>query len=380
MLEAFVRWIRAYYHRAHEVIHLHETYVSDTEYKYIKDCLDSRMVSTVGAYVQQLEDKVKAYTGVSYAVAMVNGTSALHLALTLADVQLGDLVITSPFTFVATGNAILYTGAKPLFIDIDQHTLGLSPHHLRKFLEDETISQSNGFRYHKFSGARLAACVPVHTFGHPAQIDQLVAICAEYRIPLVEDAAAALGSWYQQKHTGTYGVAGIFSFNGNKIVTAGGGGMLVTNHPELADQALHLSTQAKIKEDYGYWHDQMGYNYRMPSINAALGCAQMEHIDMIIEARKKLAAAYQEFFSSFGNTLVRAPAQADSNYWMHAVFCKSRKDRDSFVQYTHEQGIHTRPAWQLLPRFPMFADCPSGSLRNATYVEDHLACLPSIFV
>lgn len=354
--------------------------MGDAEYNYIKDCLNSRMVSSVGSYVKKLEDMVKKYTGAPYAVATVNGTSALHLALMLVDVQPGDLVITSPFTFVATGNAILYTGAKPLFIDIDRQTLGLSPRNLLRFLQRETIKQSNGFRYHKHSGARLAACVPVHTFGHPARVDALAAICSEYHIPLIEDAAAALGSWYKKKHAGTYGAAGIFSFNGNKIVTAGGGGMLVSTYKEIADKALHLSTQARISENYGYWHDQTGYNYRMPGINAALGCAQMSYIDHIIQARKKLAEDYQDFFSAFGSMLFKAPPHADSNYWMHTVICKNKKDRDNFVRYTNEKGVHTRPAWQLLPRFPMFADCPSGSLENAAYIEEHLACLPSIVV
>ncbi len=376
MFEAFVGWIRQYAQRPQAAIPLHETYVADHEYNIIKDCLDSRTVSSVGSYVEVLEQRICRLTGARYATAVVNGTSGLHIALLITGVQAGDLVITSPFSYVATGNAIRYTGAEPVFLDIDRHTLGLSPQHLADFLEKQAVRKPDG-SYHRGSGRRIAACLPVHAFGHPAAIDEIVAICTHYGIPVIEDAAESLGSYYKERHTGTWGSAGVFSFNGNKIVTCGGGGMVVTHDRKLAAKARHLTTQAKVREKYSYYHDQVGYNYRMPNLNAALGCAQMESIEYRLEQRKALAAAYRRFFATYDVTFFQAPLQAASNYWMQAVILESEKQRDDFVQFTNERGIHTRPAWRLLHRFPMFSTYEAGSLTEAVFIEKQVACLPS---
>ncbi len=378
MLEEFVRWIRAYYQRPEGVIHLHETFITDNEHNYIKDCLNSRIVSSIGSYVESLEQRICEFTGAPHAVAMVNGTSALHLALLLCGIQPGDLIITQPFTFVATGNAIRYASADPVFVDIDRQTLGMSPHALADFLERQTIRQSNGFRYHKSSGRRIGACLPVHAFGHPVDMEGIMKICSAFQLPVIEDAAEALGSWHQQQHVGTWGMVGVFSFNGNKVVTSGGGGMLVTQDPDLASAALHLSRQAGTKENYSYWYDAVGYNYRMPNINAALGCAQMENLKIRLQKRKELTDAYQLFFAPYKLPVWQSPPQGVSNYWMQALRFPTEKERNKFVQYTNEQGIHTRPAWRLLSRFPMFANCYTGSLENAEFIEKHVACLPSV--
>lgn len=380
MFEAFVHWVRKYYQRPEGIIHLHESLITENDYNYIKDCLNSRIVSSVGSYVDQLEQRICKFTNASYAVATINGTSALHISLLLAGVQPGELVITTPFTYVATGNAILYTGADPLFLDIDRQTLGLSPKKLNDFLDKGTFRKSDGHRYHKVSGKRIAACLPVHAFGHPAAMEEITSTCSGFHIPVIEDAAEALGSWYKNKHAGTWGLAGIFSFNGNKLITSGGGGMIVTQHQEFAAQALHLTTQARIKENYGYFHDYLGYNYRMPNLNAALGCAQMDNVDSILQKTAHLTEAYRKFFQPYGVSVIKAPLHADSNYWMQAIMLKSEEERDNFVQYTNEQEVHTRPAWQLLHRFPMFASCFCDELENAEYIEKHVACLPSTVV
>ncbi len=377
MFEAFVHWIRQYAQRPEAAIPLHETYIADQEYNIIKDCLQSRTVSSVGSYVEALEQRICSLTGSRYAAAVVNGSSGLHIALLITGVQAGDLVITSPFSYVATGNAIRYTGAEPVFLDIDRHTLGLSPQHLTNFLEKQAVRKADGCCYHQASGRRIAACLPVHAFGHPAAIDEIVAVCTTYGIPVIEDAAESLGSYYKQRHTGAWGSVGVFSFNGNKVVTCGGGGMVVTNDRRLAEEARHLTTQAKVREKYSYYYDQIGYNYRMPNLNAALGCAQMERIDYRLEQRKALAAAYRRFFAAYDVNFFQAPPQAVSNYWMQAVVLESEKRRDDFVRFTNERGIHTRPAWLLLHRFPMFSAYDAGSLSEAVFVEKHVACLPS---
>ena len=277
-------------------INLHEPRFIGNEKKYLAECIDSTFVSYVGAFVTSFEERIKAYTGAKYAVAMANGTLAQHLALRVCGVVHDDEVITQALTFVATANAITYIGAHPIFLDSDTDTLGLSPEKLFTFLKNETLKKADGFNYNKKSGRRISACIPVHVFGHPARIDDIVQICNDNNILVIEDAAESLGSFYQSKHTGTFGLASVLSFNGNKTITTGGGGMLLTNNEAIATSAKHLSTTAKIPHAWAFEHDEIGYNYRMPNINAALGCAQMETLDLFLTKKREQAHLYAAFF------------------------------------------------------------------------------------
>ena len=335
------------------------------------------MVSTAGTLTDTFEQKVSEYTGSAYATATVSGTSALHLALLAVGVQPDDWVITQPFTFVATANAIRYLSANPLFVDIDPDTLGLSARKLAEFLETAAEVDDQGTCRHRATRRRIAACLPVHTFGHPTQIDEIVSVCQRYGIPVVEDAAAGLGSQYQGKQVGTWGRAGVFSFNGNKIVTCGGGGAVVTDDPGLAERIRHLATQAKVKEAFRSTYDAVGYNYRMPSLNAALGLAQWENLDRMLAEKQRLATAYRTFFRKEGITWVESPENAESNYWLNAVLFPGEAKRDRFVQATNQQGIYTRSAWPLLHQLPMFTSEHHGNLERAAWVEKRLANLPS---
>ena len=335
------------------------------------------MVSTAGTLTDAFEQKISEYIGCTYAIATVSGTSALHVALLAVGVQANDWVITQPFTFVATANAIRYSGASPLFVDIDRDTLGLSPQKLAEFLATTAEVNNQGVCMHRPTQRRIAACLPVHTFGHPARADEIVAICQQYRIPVVEDAAAGLGSQYQERPVGTFGRAGVFSFNGNKIVTCGGGGAVVTDDSAVAERVRHLTTQAKVKDHFRYTYDAIGYNYRMPSLNAALGLAQWEHIDLILAEKKRLAQAYSSFFRQEEATWVGGLDNAVSNYWLNALLFSDETQRNRFVQQTNQQRIYTRSAWPLLHQLPMFASHHHGNLEQAAWVEKRLANLPS---
>jgi aminotransferase in exopolysaccharide biosynthesis len=316
------------------------------------------------------------YTGAKYAIATVNGTAALHMSLILADVQRDDLVITQPVSFVATCNSISYIGASPLFVDIDLDTLGMSPTKLEHFLCEKTIVK-NGRCYHKETGRKISACVPMHTFGHPVNIDKIADLCQEYHIALVEDAAESIGSKYKDKHTGTFGLVGAFSFNGNKTITCGGGGCIITNDQNLAKFAKHLTTQAKVPHKWDFVHDHIGYNYRMPNINAALACAQMEKLDEFIIAKRKLAAKYHSFFSGMGIKFVIEPDGSYSNYWLNAVILDSKEQRDTFLTESNNSNIMTRPLWRLTNKLEMFKDCICENLDNSEYIESRLVNLPS---
>ena len=369
----FVSFIRAYYQRPRGEIHLIETPIFGHEHKYMKECLDSQQVSTVGPLVEQFEQQLAEYVNSPYAVATVNGTSALHLSLLSLGVQADDWVIAPPFTFVATANAIRYTGAHPLFVDIEADTLGLSPEKLADFLQQEAVVDDHGQCLHRQTRRRIAACMPVHTFGHPAKIDQIVELCEQYYIPVVEDAAEGLGSTYQEgRSVGTFGKIGVFSFNGNKLVTCGGGGALVTHDRALAERARHLSTQAKVQHRY----DAVGFNYRMPNLNAALGLAQWEKLPFMLAEKRALAEAYAYFFQERA-PLMTEPAQAHSNYWLNAILLSSPAERDAFVRQTHQQQVYIRPAWTLLHSLPMFASQYHANLDYAIFIEKHVATLPS---
>jgi len=358
-------------------IHLHEPIFIGNEKKYLNDCIDTTFVSSVGKYVTQFEEMISAFSGVNYAVATANGTSALHIALEIVGVDEYCEVITQPLTFVATANAISYCRAKPVFVDVDRDTLGLSPLKLKEFLDKFASLNNNGDCVNQSSGKVIKACVPMHTFGNPCKIDEIVEICNVYNIAVVEDAAEALGSYYKRQHTGSFGKVGIFSFNGNKIITTGAGGMLVTNDEKLALKARHLTTTAKVAHPYEYVHDQIGYNYRLTNIAAAIGVAQMENIELFLKQKRKLARAYETFFEQTGIEYVKEPANCQSNFWLNSIVLNDRKIRDDFLGYAIQKGILARPIWTLMNRLDMFKHCQIGSLQNAEWLGDRVINIPS---
>ena len=362
-----------------DFIGLHEPVFIGNERKYVLDAIDSTFVSSVGAYVNRFETMMTEITGAKFAVAMVNGTNALHLALLLAGVTAEDEVISQSLTFIATANAISYIGAAPVFIDVDRDTLGMSPDALKAFLERYAEKRADGFTYNKRTGKKIAACVPMHTFGLPCRIDELASIAADWNITLVEDAAESLGSAYKNKQTGTFGKLGVFSFNGNKTVTCGGGGAIITDDEQLAQQAKHLSTQAKVPHKWKFEHDQIGYNYRMPNLNAALACAQLEQLTRFVDNKRELAAAYKEFFEKQGLQFVVEPGYSKSNYWLNALILDSLEERDEFLTYTNDHGVMTRPIWELMNRLPMFSNCQTDDLVNSNWLVERVVNIPSGF-
>ena len=334
----------------------------------------------MGKFVDKFEEMTAQYTGALKAVVCVNGTEALHMALMLSGVKAGDEVITQPLTFVATANAIVYTGAHPVFIDVDMDTMGLSPASLEEFLIRFGDLRNDGYYYNKVTGNRISACVPMHTFGHPVKIEALVEICEKYNITLVEDAAESIGSKYKGKHTGTFGKFGIISYNGNKTITTGGGGMILTNDEGLGNIAKHLTTQAKISHPWEYAHDHIGYNYRMPNINAALGVAQMESLDIFIKKKREIAAMYKLFFESQGIHFFSEPDDCYSNYWLNAIILNSKTERDQFLKFTNSKRVMTRPIWKLLNKLSMFKNSFSSKLSQAEWLEERVVNLPSSYM
>ncbi|MXV38995.1 LegC family aminotransferase [Flavobacteriaceae bacterium Ap0902] len=363
-----------------EFIPLHAPYFGGNEKKYLNECIDSTFVSSVGAFVDQFEKELASYTGAKYAVACVNGTNALHIAMLIAGVKPQEEVITQALTFIATTNAISYIGAKPIFIDVDKETLGLSAKALENFLNKNAEKKADGYTYNKSTGKRIAACVPMHTFGFPVEIDKIIAICDEWNIPVVEDAAESLGSSFKGKHTGNFGQTAVFSFNGNKTITSGGGGAIITNDEHLAKRAKHLTTQAKIPHKWEFRHDEIGYNYRMPNINAALACAQLEQLDTILEGKRKLANKYTEFFKDKNIKYITEPENSTSNYWLNAVLLENREQRDLFLKETNENGVMTRPIWDLMSTLPMFKDCQNDGLKNSQWLEERVVNIPSSYI
>lgn len=359
-----------------DFIALHEPYFHGNEKKYVNDCIDTTFVSSVGKYVDRFEQMTAEFAGVKHAVATMNGTAALHVALMLADVQRNDEVITQPLTFIATCNAISYVGAKPVFVDVDRDTLGMSPASLRKFFETHTTLK-NGARWNKTTDRKISAVVPMHTFGHPCRIDEIAQICEEFGVILIEDSAESLGSYYKGKHTGGFGKIGVFSYNGNKTITTGGGGMVVTNDPVLARKAKHMTTTSKRPHAYEYVHDEVGFNYRLPNINAALGCAQMEVLPAILENKRQLAAKYADYFDQKKMHFVKEPAQAQSNFWLNAVLLTDAQERDAFLAETNASKVMTRPVWKLMNRLDMYRDCFSMDISNSEWIEARLVNIPS---
>lgn len=377
MYKDVIQFIRKTFKQEDGFLPLHEPRFVGNERKYVLDAIDSTFVSSVGAYVDRFEEMMKQITGAKHAIAIVNGTNALHLALELSGVKRGDEVISQALTFIATANAISYLGAIPHFVDVDQRTLGLSPSLLRKHLE-EIAGFKDGQCYNKETGRRIAACVPMHTFGLPLYIDELSELCAEYSIPLIEDAAESLGSYYKGQHTGTFGLMGTFSFNGNKTVTSGGGGALITDDEVLAKKAKHLSTQAKMPHPWEYRHDHIAYNYRMPNLNAALACAQLEQLDRYIENKRELSDMYNSFFSHRSDIqLLREVSGASSNYWLNAILLEHKEARDAFLKETNDAGVMTRPIWTLMNKLEMFKECPKADLFNAEELDGRIVNITS---
>jgi len=419
--QLIIDFIRSLYPNR-DLIPLHEPYFGGNEKKYVLDCIESTFVSSVGKYVDRFEEMIKDFTGAKYAIATVNGTSALHIALKLAGVDQGDLVITQPLTFIATCNAITYCGAEPIFVDIDPETLGMSPDSLELWLSANTIIQDdacylkevnvstnlhklsqdqestnlyklsqieelqesfedNSSKFVKIRGQKkITACVPMHTFGHPCKIDRILEICNRYHIPVVEDAAESIGSYYKGQHTGTFGKLGILSFNGNKTITTGGGGMILTNDDELGTLAKHITTTAKKPHPWKFEHDMTGYNYRLPNINAALGCAQMEMLPEILKNKRETAQIYQDYFKTIADIeFITEPQECISNYWLNAILLKNEEERDAFLKQANAQKVMCRPAWILMNKLEMFSHCLKAEIPISEEIESKLVNIPSSY-
>lgn len=359
-----------------EYIPLHEPRFRGNEKAYVLDTIESTFVSSVGAYVDRFEEMMQDLTAAEKAVAVVNGTAALQVALRLVGVSQGDEVITQALTFVATANAIAYNGASPIFIDVDLDTMGLSPNAVERFLVENCEVREKGC-FNISTGKRVAACVPMHTFGFPVHIDKLVEVCDKWNIPIVEDAAESLGSRYKGKPTGSFGEVGIFSFNGNKTITAGGGGAIVTNNYEIGVKAKYLTTTAKSPHPYEFYHDQLGYNFRMPNLNAALACAQLEQLDSMLVNKRELAESYDSYFNSIGVKFRTELPETYANYWLMCVELHDNKERDLFLKETNANKVMTRPIWQLMYRLPMYKGCQRDDQSNAMYLEERIVNIPS---
>lgn len=360
-----------------DFIGLHEPEFSGNEWTYVKECLDTGWVSSVGKFVDRFEADLAAFTGVAHAVAVVNGTAALHVCLRLVGVQPQDEVLLPALTFIATANAVSYCGAIPHFVDSEERTLGLDPAKLAAYLQVIAEVRPDGC-YNRQTGRRIKAVVPMHTFGHPVDLDPLVEVCDRFRLELVEDAAESLGSYYKGRHTGHWGKVSALSFNGNKVLTTGGGGAILTNDPDLAKLAKHLTTTAKQPHKWAFNHDMVGYNYRLPNLNAALGCAQLEQLPRFLEQKRWLADRYAEAFEGMaGVTFVREPDFATSNYWLNALLLHDPADRVPFLEAANAQGVMSRPVWTLMHKLPMFADCPRMDLTGAEALESRLVNIPS---
>ncbi|MFT6986707.1 MAG: aminotransferase in exopolysaccharide biosynthesis [Psychromonas sp.] len=376
MNNKLIRFVKDIY-QTNDLIPLHAPVFSGNEQKYVADSIESTFVSSVGKYVNNFEKLIEAYTGTAKAVATVNGTAALHTALYMAGVQAGDLIITQALTFVATCNALHHMGAQPIFIDISKVSLGLCPKATAEYLDCNATLNSDGECTHKSTGQRIKAMVPMHTFGHPVELDELLAVCLKWNITLVEDAAESLGSFYKGKHTGTFGDFGAVSFNGNKIITTGGGGMVLCKSLDDGIHTRHITTTAKVPHPYEFYHDEPGFNYRLPNLNAALGCAQMEVLSEFIKQKRVLAGQYKKLFSGSDFQFVIEPEYAQSNYWLNAIICPDAESRNSLLKETNEQGVMTRPVWQLMHRLPMFKNALKGDLSASEKIEARLVNIPS---
>ncbi|MDP5200725.1 LegC family aminotransferase [Flavobacterium sp. DG2-3] len=374
-INSTISFIKEQY-KTESFIPLHVPYFGGNEKKYLLETIDSTFVSSVGAYVDQFEAMMQSITDTKRAVAVVNGTAAIQVALRLIGVNAGDEVLTQALTFVATANSIMYQNATPVFLDVDLDTMGLSPKSVSLFLEEFGDLREDGC-YNKRTGKRISACLPMHTFGFPIHLDELIEVCDRWKIPVVEDAAESLGSEYKGKSTGSFGKLGAFSFNGNKIVTCGGGGAIVTNDPKLGEKGKYLTTTAKIPHPYEYVHDEMGYNFRMPNLNAALACAQLEQLNRFLENKRQLAKEYESFFATNGVKFRTETPNTKANYWLMCVELENKIERDLFLKETNAKSVMTRPIWQLMYRLPMYSDCQRDKQVNAEFLEERIVNIPS---
>jgi len=361
---------------SNKFIPLHAPIFIGEEKNNVVEAIDSTFVSSVGKFVDEFEQKVELYTCSQKAVATVNGTAALHTALYVAGVERGDLVITQALTFVATCNALFHMGAEPIFLDVSPVSLGLCPKALTNYLDEQADVDEYGC-FLRSTGQRIKAVVPMHTFGHPVQLDEILAVCLVWKLELVEDAAESLGSFYKGRHTGTVGSYGAVSFNGNKIITTGGGGMVLCGSKEAGARVKHITTTAKVPHPYEFFHDEAGFNYRMPNINAAIGCAQMDRLEYFLAKKRQLAASYKEFFENSPSQFIAEPEYARSNYWLNAIICHDEEERDRIIYETNKAGVMTRPIWKLMHRLPMFESAHRGDLTYSEFIEGRLINLPS---
>ena len=371
-----ISFIRDLYGKKEDFIPLHAPTFAGNEKKYLNECIDTTFVSSVGKFVDLFEQKIAEYTAAKQAVVCVNGTNALHIALKLSGVEKGDEVITQPLTFIATTNAIVYAGAVPVFVDVDKDTMGLSPKSLEQFLQANAELRANEC-FHKQTNRRIKACMPMHTFGHACRIEEIMDICERYHIEVVEDAAEAMGSYYKGKHLGSFAKIGAISFNGNKTITTGGGGVILTNDETIGKHAKHLTTQAKLPHAWEFVHDEIGYNYRMPNINAALGVALLEQLDHFLANKRTTAEAYKNYFQKQGIAFFAERAEERCNYWLNAIILKNKEERDAFLTESNAKAVMTRPIWQLMNRLPMFKDSPKTDLSNAEWLEARVVNIPS---
>ncbi len=376
MYKEVIEFIKSLYPNQNPVP-LHAPVFSGNEKQYLLDCIDSTYVSYLGEFVTKFEETVSTYTGAKYSISMVNGTSALQVALNAIGVKRNTEVITQALTFVATANAISLSGGKPVFIDVDKDTLGMSPNSLEKFLIENCFINDSGICFNKNTNKEITACVPVHIFGHPCKIDEIINICDKWNILVIEDSAESLGSFYKGKHTGTFGKIGIFSFNGNKIITTGGGGMIITNDKILAESIKHLVTTAKIPHQYEIIHNKIGYNLRMPNINAAVGFAQMEQLEHFLNKKKALSNLYIDYFKSIGINYFMQPENSESNYWLNSIVFKNFKDRNKFLKYSNENNISTRAVWKLMSELEMYSNCYNDGLEHSKFIYQNFVNIPS---
>ena len=375
MFDYLAKFIQDKY-RTNSFIPLHEPRFIGKEKEFVSQTIDSTFVSSVGQYVNQFEEDLATYTSSKRAIAIVNGTSALHLSMLMAGVKPGDYVITQALTFVATCNAINYCQAEPILIDVDKKTLGLSPTALEAWLEENAFVDTDHVCKLKNSKRVIKACIPMHTFGHPVEIDTLAKICNVWKLAMIEDAAESLGSLFKDTHTGTFGLMGTLSFNGNKIITTGGGGAILCNE-ELYLKGKHLSTTAKKPNDIHFVHDEIGFNYRLPNINAALGCAQLESINLFVKQKRQLAEEYAQLLKNSNLEFFKEPKNCRSNYWLNAVICENKSQRDELLLFTNAMNIMTRPVWTPMQKLPMFQHAISDSLKNTSWLEARLVNIPS---
>ena len=375
--EKVISFIRSLF-KTDSFIPLHAPHFGGNEKKYLNACIDSTYVSSVGQFVNTFENKLSEYTDAKHTIAVVNGTSAIHTALKVVGVQEGDEVITQALTFVATANAITYCNAKPVFIDVDKDTMGLSPAALKAFLNEYTVVK-DGVCMNTLTNKKIKACLPMHTFGFPCRIEEICEICDAFGIPVIEDAAEALGSELNGKKLGTFGTMGVFSFNGNKVITAGGGGAIVTNNLGFAEKAKHLTTTGKKKHPYEFFHDELAYNYRMPNINAALLCAQFEQLDSFLANKRILAKSYDQFFNVMGIKVRTESDESKVNYWLICLELKDKEERNHYLNFLNENQIMTRPIWQLMYKLPMYKDCFRDQQKNAQFLEDRIINIPSSY-